>query len=115
YITTTDYAVNNKVERIPEAEVYSHIITDLEEAIPLLNIRDMGEERVVPDQTTAKALLARIYLYTENWEQAEKWATEVIQTPGYELEIDVTKVFLKESSEAIWQFKPDMINNFNSW
>src|SRR5690625_3414775 len=94
YISTTDYSINNIVGRDPEVEVYSQITTDLEEAISLLNTQDTGKERVIPDQTTAKALLARIYLYRENWEQAEKWATEVIQTPGYQLESDITKSFL---------------------
>jgi len=43
-------------------------------------------------------------LYTENWELAEETSSEIIN--AFNLEIDVTKVFLKESPETIWQFKP---------
>ena len=61
--------------------------------------------------------VGKVYLYTENWELAESTASEVLD--GFDLETDVTKVFLKESSEAIWQFKPDDYprNNANeaSW
>ncbi len=114
YITTTDYLENNEVTKEDISTVYSLIIADLNEAIERLAPRDPGVERVVPDQTTAQALLARVYLYTDSWEAAAELATQVIQTAGYELESDPVKVFLKESSEAIWQFKPDLINNWNS-
>lgn len=110
YITTTNYVENNSIGRMPEAEVYAHVIDDLNEAIDLLGEDYVVSERVIPNRWVAKALLARIYLYTENWEMAETTASEVLD--GFDLETDVTKVFLKDSSEAIWQFKPD--DNFQN-
>lgn len=112
YITTTNYLQNNTISRMPEGEVYAHVIDDLNQAIGLLGDVYVSGERVIPNRWVAKALLARIYLYTENWELAESMASEVLN--GFDLEADVTKVFLKESSEAIWQFKPDDYPQNNS-
>lgn len=105
YITTTNYLNNNQASREPVVTVYDNIITDLIIAVDLLeNIERISSERVLPDQWAAKALLGRMYLYVENWEQAAVIATELIDT--FSLEADLNEVFLKESSETIWQFKP---------
>lgn len=105
YITTTDYIQNNKVSRLSQEEVYDAIITDLLDAIELLETTEVeNEERVVPDHYVAHALLARMYLYTDQWEQAESVSTVLID--GFDLEDDLNRVFLKESTETIWQLKP---------
>ncbi|TMU50806.1 RagB/SusD family nutrient uptake outer membrane protein [Flagellimonas algicola] len=105
YVTTTDYLVNNSVSRVPEAKVYENIIADLEESVDLLEgIEDISDERVLPDQWTVKALLARMYLYTEQWEAAEVISTQLLG--AFALEPDLNEVFLKGSSETIWQLKP---------
>ncbi|MEC7263982.1 MAG: RagB/SusD family nutrient uptake outer membrane protein [Bacteroidota bacterium] len=105
YITTTDYLENNAVPRLPVETVYDNIITDLTDAVGMLeNVDDISGERVFPDQWAAKALAARMYLYTENWERAAAMATELID--AFSLEPDLEDVFLKESSETIWQLKP---------
>ncbi|WP_437373397.1 RagB/SusD family nutrient uptake outer membrane protein [Maribacter litoralis] len=108
YITTTDYLENNEAERLSAAVVNEAIINDLEDAIELLEGDDTEVgERVVPDQYVAKALLSRMYLYTENWESAEAIASDIIG--AYSLEADVRQVFLKESQETIWHLKPGEI------
>ncbi|WP_234416222.1 RagB/SusD family nutrient uptake outer membrane protein [Flagellimonas amoyensis] len=105
YITTTDYTQNNKVSRLPQEEVYDAIITDLLDAINLLETAEVeNEERVVPDHYVAQALLARMYLYTDQWELAESVSTVLID--GFDLEDNLNRVFLKESMETIWQLKP---------
>lgn len=111
YITTTAYDDNNVVERLSSALVNEAIINDLQEAIELLEGEDTETgERVIPDVYAAKALLSRMYLYTEEWESAEMIASEIIA--GFSLEADVRQVFLKESQETIWQLKPgDIIKN----
>lgn len=104
YVTTTDYRINNRVERTNKSEVYDKIITDLTEAIELLDDTyiDSGE-RVLPDSYAARSLLARIALRTGNWNLAENEANRVLS--AFQLEPDISKVFLKESPETIWQFK----------
>lgn len=106
YIDTTDYLKNNRTARLPSSEVNVHIISDLINAINLLeNDNSSDGERVWPGKHAAMALLARMYLYTEQWELASSTATTLID--AYSLEPNVNDVFLKGSSETIWQLKPD--------
>ena len=106
YITTTDYLENNQVSRMDVDAVQEKIIADLEEAVGLLDGlgSDQGE-RALPDENASKALLARMYLYTENWEPAVSLSTELID--AFQLEANVEQVFLKDSPETIWQLKPE--------
>ncbi len=104
YITTTDYAFNNQVSRMSEDLVYERIISDLVRAVGLMESSTIdNEERLVPDRNVAKALLARVYLYTDQWDLAEAEATDVIGNFG--LEDELGTVFLKESMETIWQLQ----------
>lgn len=112
-ITTTDYRITSQAFRVEKSKVYTQIITDLTEAEGLLNENYVGAdvitptiERIRPNKTTAKALLAKVYLYTQQWEKAEKEATEVIEEGDYELVANLNDVFLKNSREAIWQLQP---------
>ena len=105
YITTTEYLENNMATRMSEELVYGNIITDLVEAAALLENVDLGSsERVVPDFYVAKALLARMYMYNEQWALAEATSSELLD--AFALEPDLDKVFLKESPETIWQLSP---------
>lgn len=104
YITTTDYIENNSVSRLSTIEVNEMIIQDLITAVDLLeNTGDPSDENVIPGLSTARALLARMYLYNENWELAETIATQLINS--FDLEPNLNDVFLKESSGTIWQYK----------
>lgn len=106
YIDTTDYQENNTVDRQERAMVYEAIVADLEIALGLLeDIGPVSEERIYPDQNVVKALLARVYLYSEDWEKAEAMASELMAT--FPLEPDLDRVFLKDSRETIWQLKAD--------
>src|SRR5690606_39249239 len=105
YITTTNYHINKNVVREATEIVYAKIISDLEAARQLLPATNLSGEKVRPYQAVATALLARVHLYTENWEQASQLATLVIdETPW---ESDPTNVFLKESPSILWQFQPE--------
>ena len=105
YITTTDYVVNTTASRLDTALVYEGIVADLEQAVALMDGADVPiGDRVVPDADVARALLARMALYTEQWELAAATAGELIA--AFPLEPDLEQVFLKESGETIWQFRP---------
>lgn len=106
YITTTNYLENNSIGRLPVPEVYGHVISDLTSAVDLLENINVTGERVLPSQDAALALLSRIYLYVQNWEMSESTATQLIER--HSLEPDISKVFLKESLETLWQLKPDI-------
>lgn len=64
------------------AEGYDQVIKDLDQAINLLT-EDTAEG--VISLNAAKALLARVYLYKEDYEAAAQLATEVIESGEYSL------------------------------
>ncbi|ESU28743.1 putative outer membrane protein [Flavobacterium limnosediminis JC2902] len=106
YITTTDYHLNSKAVKVPEAQVYQAIINDLTESESLVSEEYPTTERVNPNKAVVKALLARIHLYLQNWSQAEAYATEVINNPLYNWEPNVANVFLKSNPGIIMALHP---------
>jgi hypothetical protein len=77
------------------------IIDDLKYAETALEDSDYPNSFVT--KTAASALLARVYLYHNEWEYAETKAGEVIQTSGYVLEPELDKVFVRTSRETIFR------------
>lgn len=109
---TTDYRVNEIAKKSSKDQVYVQIISDLIEAENLLSDTYISIERIRPNKWVAKALLSRVYLFTEQWQLAQQKASEVInQKTLYSLISDLDKVFLKNSSEAIWQLMPPAGSN----
>lgn len=106
YVTTTDYNLNKSIGKLSPEQIYQHIITDLREAEKLIPDTYPTQERVRPNKATAKALLARVYLYAENWEKAESYATAVIENPLYVWVNDTNAEFLKDSPAVIWSLHP---------
>ncbi|HWW40890.1 RagB/SusD family nutrient uptake outer membrane protein [Pedobacter sp.] len=123
-VLSTDYTVNAVIKRSAKADVYSQIVTDLKEAQNLLSESYLSgdgktsyplgsEERVRPNKWAAIALLARVYLFTEQWTNAEIQASMILaNTSLFQLE-SLDKVFLKNNSEAIWQLQPTKLR-FNT-
>ena len=70
-------SLSEKISRSSVKDVYKQIINDLEEAIELYSNCTYDAFRAGP--ISAKALLARVYLYMNNWTLAEKYASEVIK------------------------------------
>lgn len=106
YITTTDYRLNAVISRSPNEKVYQSIITDLQDAISLLSSDYVTGERVRPNKWAAVALLSRAYLYAGDWENAEIFASEIIENTDMYSLVDLNDVFLKNSQETIWQLMP---------
>ena len=113
-VLTTDYKTNALLGRASTAEVYQQIVFDLKEAQELLSPNYVdgslmpyvgSVERVRPNKWVATALLARTYLYIGDYSSAEIQATSIINNSLYSLS-DLNRVFLKNSSEAIWQLQP---------
>ncbi len=116
-ITTTDYNVNSLLGRNSKSDVYRQIIVDLIDAKSLLaveyldshlNTYSSNQQKVRPNKWTATALLARAYLYNEEFSKAEAESTEIIASSTYTLS-DLNSIFLANSTEAIWQLQP--VNN----
>lgn len=105
YITTTDYRLNQVTVKLPEEEVYQHIIDDLERAVEFLP-EVPNAARTRPNRAAAAALLARVYLYHGDWAEASNAASYILNTGNYLMEDDIDKIFLKDSQSTIWQFSP---------
>lgn len=113
-ITTTDYKVNTMAPRKSVDDVYAQILQDLLSAQTLMSDNYPSAERVRPNKAVATALLARVYLYREDWANAEAQSTLLINDERYQLEYDLGNTFLATSHEAIWQLMPT-VTFYNTW
>ncbi len=78
----------DKPARNTVGEVYQRILTDLTEAEDKLyadNSHGGSDPRGWATQDAVKALLARVYLYMENWQIAADYASEIIESGNYQL------------------------------
>jgi hypothetical protein len=115
-VLTTDYVANAGLARSSKETIYQQIISDLLSAQMLMSETfDSGDGRIRPNKWAATALLARVYLYTGFWAEAEAQANSVINnTALFGLDSDLDDVFDQDSTEAIWQMKPNF-SGFNTW
>ena len=112
-VRLSDYQVNSMLPRSSIEEVYNQvIIPDLLDAQSLLPLDYYSQDnlRSRPNKLAATALLAKAYLYQENWSNAEVQSSAVIDNNLYELEDNLDDVFLTESREIIWH--QQSINDF---
>ncbi len=111
---TSDFNKTVNLPRTAVATVYQQMISDLTDAVNALpaDYAAGGGERIRPNKWAAKALLARVYLFTGNNVGAIKESTDVIaQNALYQIPMgDLDQVFLKNSSEAIWQLQQNSEN-----
>ena len=105
YVTTTDYRVNNILSRLPRKEVMANAINDANAARMLLKDKNT-DTKSRPNEWAATALLARLYLYNEQWTEAESMASSLIDNSDIVFESDLSAVFLPTSDESIWHIKP---------
>ncbi len=92
---------NLDAPRVPVNEVYAQIITDLTFAAE--NLPSSGN-KIRGSKFAAKALLARVYLYQGNHQQAAAMASDVINNGGYTLLSNYAEVFAdEENAESIFE------------
>lgn len=100
-----------KVQRETMADLYTFIITDLENSIELMTPNN-NTNRVTASVEGAQAFLSRIYLYMENWEESIRYADLVEQSGRFTLEtpdrylhmyLDPGQTSGTRSREVIWQ------------
>lgn len=122
-ILTTDYRVNITAKRAEVSEVYMQIINDLKNAQSKLskdylngNARTpyaaANAERVRPSYWAATALLARVYLYNQRWEEAEAAATIVLNNTSLYGLVAPAAAFLKNTRETIFALQPVITSNY---
>jgi hypothetical protein len=105
-VLSTDYNANSTLARTPKADVYAQVILDLLDAQKLLApTYPVSTERTRVNQAAATALLARVYLYQQNWAAAEAQASAVLAQASLYTLPTLNQVFLSNSPEAIWQLR----------
>lgn len=112
--TTTDYRINSTMPRTNISLVYQLITDDLKDAQSLLHDLYPSSGRFRPNKWVATALLARVYLYQNDWNNAEIQSNSVINCGIYSLVNDLNSAFVASSNEAIWQLSP-VAPNLNTW
>lgn len=105
-LTTYNVSETATAPRTPKEEVYQQIIDDLQNAQRLLANSGNSVTHITTEAATA--LLARVYLYTRQWEKAVGESSKLIpvndggQGNIFQLE-EFNDIFLASSSEAILQ------------
>lgn len=106
YVTSTDYQVNKSLAKTPAAEVLQQLEIDLTQAVSLLKDEYRNSERIFPNRKVAELLLAKILMLQNKWPQAEILLNNVVTSPLYTFENNITKVFQKSGMHILWQLKP---------
>lgn len=102
YVVTSDLSTLRTIDRTSAETVYASLISELNESITLLAGVDQGNTKRA-NQWVAKALLARVYLYSGNKAQAGALANDIIENGPYSLETNYTDVFLGDSEEVLFE------------
>lgn len=108
-ILKSSISESKNVGRTKTSEINEAITNDLLYAEQALANSEDTKNNVRTRLTigAVQALLARHYLYTEQWQNAADVATKLIDGGVYSLESDVNKVFLSSSKEIIFGFDMD--------
>ncbi|WPU94732.1 RagB/SusD family nutrient uptake outer membrane protein [Mucilaginibacter sabulilitoris] len=111
--TSDDYTVNGNLANSAADDTYKQILQDLTDAQAALSdnvyVDASGAavtDRVRPNKQVASAMLARVYLYLQDWKNAEIQASAIINNSNYLLVPNLNQVFLKGSKETIWALQP---------
>lgn len=103
-----------QVKRSTLAQTYAQVLKDLEDAEPLL---PDAVNRIRATKRTVWALRARLHLYNKEWDQAEFYATKLIEkSADYTLIAPFSNWFadnVKISRESIFELQFS-VNNVNS-
>jgi hypothetical protein len=81
---TTDLTSLGSIKRSTLEDTYKQVLSDLAKAEELLPADDNTTRNKI-QRATVRAVRAKVYLYTKQYQQAETEATAVISNPKYEL------------------------------
>lgn len=96
-----------RVSRDPKEEVYAAIVADLTQALEL-PLTASGTQKGRATGIAARALLAKVYLYLENYAEAAQLAEEVLANTSYALAEDFAEIYETENSiESIFELQFD--------
>ncbi|EIJ39992.1 RagB/SusD family nutrient uptake outer membrane protein [Galbibacter orientalis] len=104
----TIQGVSEPSERAPKEEVYAYIEQDLKDAIDALPKKSEYASKDLGRATkgAAQALLSKVFLYEEKWDEAQTYAEMVINSGEYSLEPnyeDIWRVYTENGVESIFE------------
>lgn len=108
-VLTTDYRENKLMGRTELELVYEKMLEDAKEASVLLpaDFSKYKNQRNRPTIFAAYALLAQLHLFGKDWENAEAYATKIIETTSlFGLAKSPEAAFNVGDLESIWQLQP---------
>jgi len=106
YTSTTDYMYNSQLKKLPRSQLMTILENDLKGAANLLIDQYSNQERIYINKKVAELLLAKVFLISEKSNDAETLLSQIIQSPLYTWENDLSKVFTKTGKHILWQLKP---------
>lgn len=106
YPVTTNYQINQTISKTTSVEVLERIESDLKDAITGLKDAYRNTERIFPNKKAAQLMLAKTLITEKKYGEAEQILKEIIQSPLYAIQNDITKVFDKSGTHILWQLKP---------
>lgn len=105
-IVSSDYRENELKKRDTVNDIYVQMVNDLTDAVAHLKEEYPSNGRLRPNKFTAAALLAKVYLFKGDWQNAELVSSLVIGAGRYSLPNNLNEVFKINSNETIWQIAP---------
>jgi len=100
-IESTSVDLASAAGRTAQSAIFNFVIEDLKKASDELPTTK-GAVQLINCKFQAQSSLARVYLQTEKWAEAEIAATSVINSGLYSIEPDLNKVFKRGSKEIIF-------------
>lgn len=96
------------IPKSSEEDLYKLIISDLEFAIEKLPTRSEWGSANLGRVTkgTARGLLSRVYLYRQDYENAYKYAKEVVSSGEYSLESSYRNIFAPDNTYSVENMMP---------
>jgi starch-binding outer membrane protein, SusD/RagB family len=108
-VLTSDYTKTSLQPRDSKVKVYDQIKADLLLAKNMISedyvdgtLVKSSTERVRPNKAAVAALLARVYLYLEDYSNAELESSKIIDNSDNYSLVSLDQVFLKNNKETIW-------------
>ncbi|MGI9650911.1 RagB/SusD family nutrient uptake outer membrane protein [Chryseobacterium sp. RLHN22] len=106
YTDTTDYVYNSQLKKVSKMQLMATLENDLKDVLNGLSDQYANQERIYVNKKVGELLLAKIFLSAEKWNDAELLLSQIIQSPLYTWESDLSKVFTKTGKHIMWQLKP---------
>lgn len=105
YTATTDYLINQHLNKRSEAEILNLLEMDLNKAIAILPDKYRHADRIYVNRKVGQLILGSIYLLEKKWTQTEQISRDIISSTDYTFENDINKVFKKEGRHILFQLK----------